>query len=250
MTTIFTCKDQFDDMMTCIYDAWASRLGHSNVRLKTEPVGNLELFCEYRHVDSDSEKTASVIRSIQKKISPYAYSMIYKAAMSDQEDKLDAIYRFVVAGFHYGASVTDYLQEPVVMRVFELNRKVANEAHYHREFIRFSNMEHRVLVSHIEPKANVLTLVAPHFADRLPSENWMIIDDTRNLAIVHPADCDYYLTALSQKEMDRLSQKTNDPFVELWKGFFENIGIKERRNPKCQRNMLPLWYRKHMPEFH
>ena len=77
MTTIFTCKDQFDDMMTCIYDAWASRLGHSNIRLKTEPVGNLELFCEYRHVDSDPEKTASVIRSIQKKISPYAYSMIY-----------------------------------------------------------------------------------------------------------------------------------------------------------------------------
>ena len=142
MTTIFTCKDQFDDMMTCIYDAWTSRLGHSNIRLKTEPVGNLELFCEYRHVDSDPEKTASVIRSIQKKISPYAYSMIYKA------------------------------------------------------------------------------------------------------------DCDYYLTDLSQKEMDRLSQKTNDPFVELWKGFFENIGIKERRNPKCQRNMLPLWYRKHMPEFH
>ena len=216
MTTIFTCKDQFDDMMTCVYEAWASRLGHANVRLKTEPVGNLELFCEYRNVDADSKKTASVIRSIQKKISPLAYSMIYKAAMSDHEDKLDAIYRFVIAGFYYGASVTNYLQEPVVMRIFELNRKVSNEAHYHKEFLRFANLEHQVLVSHIEPKANVLTLVAPHFADRLPSENWMIIDDTRSLAIVHPADSKYYLTSLTQKEMDRLSRKTNDPFTELW----------------------------------
>lgn len=250
MTTIFTCQNRFDDMMTCIYDAWASRLGHSNVRLMTEPIGNLELFCEYQHVDADPEKTSSVIRSIQKKISPYAYSMVYRAAMSDRTDKLDVIYRFLIAGFHYGASVTDFLQEPVVMKIFELNRKVANEAHFFNEFIRFSNMQGNVLVSHIEPKSDVITLVAPHFADRLPSENWIIIDDTRLTAVVHPMDQEYYLTSLSKKEMGQLSKTTDDPFVELWKGFFENIGIKERKNPRCQRNMLPLWYRKHMPEFH
>ena len=35
---VFTCCDTFDDMMTCIYDAWAARLGHSNIRLQTEPI--------------------------------------------------------------------------------------------------------------------------------------------------------------------------------------------------------------------
>lgn len=53
--TIFTCKDTFEDMMSCIYTAWASRLGHKNIRLKTEPIGNLELFCDYRHVDHDPD---------------------------------------------------------------------------------------------------------------------------------------------------------------------------------------------------
>ena len=158
--TIFTCEDHFDAMMTCVYEAWASRLGHSNVKLKTEPIGNLELFCNYRHVDTDSEKTARVIRSIKSKISYQAYLMIYEAAMSDAEDKLDIIYRFIVAGFHYGAHVVDFLQEPVIMRMFELKRKVGNEAHSHIEFIRFANMPGNVLVSHIEPKSNVLTLVA------------------------------------------------------------------------------------------
>ena len=56
--TVFTCEDNFDAMMTCVYEAWASRLGHSNIKLKTEPIGNLELFCDYRHVDADPEKTA------------------------------------------------------------------------------------------------------------------------------------------------------------------------------------------------
>lgn len=248
--TVFTCNDQFEDMMTCIYDAWASRLGHSHVQLRTEPIGNLELFCDYRHVEKDSAKAASVVRSIQKKISMRAYMMIYRAAMSDQDDKLDAIYRFLVAGFYYGASIINYLQEPTVMRILELDRSVSNEAHSHREFIRFSNLPGDVLVSHISPKSNVLTLTAPHFADRLPSENWMIIDDTRYTAVVHPADQDYYLTTLSQKEMDHLSQLRDDPFVDLWKVFFKSIGIEQRKNPRCQRNMLPLWYRKHMTEFH
>ncbi|MEE1313395.1 MAG: TIGR03915 family putative DNA repair protein [Lachnospiraceae bacterium] len=247
--TVFTCRDQFEDMMTCIYDAWASRLGHSNIKLKTEPIGNLELFCNYHHIEEDSCKSKSVIQSIQKKISLHAYIMIYRVAMSHQEDKLDTIYRFLVAGFHYGPSVIDFLQEPVVMRILELDRSVSNEAHYHREFIRFSNLPGNVLVSHVSPKSNILSLIAPHFADRLPSENWIIIDDTRSTAVIHPADQDYYLTTLSQKEMDHLSKKTDDPFVDLWKIFFNCIGIKERKNPTCQRNMLPLWYRKHMTEF-
>lgn len=248
-TTVFTCQDQFDAMMTCIYDAWASKLGHSNIRLMTEPIGNFELFCTYQHIEADKKKTRSVIRSIQNKISTQAYRMVYRSAMSDQTDKLDTIYRFLIAGFHYGASVIDFLQEPVIMRMMELNRKVSNEAHFHTEFIRFSNIEQNVLVSHIEPKSNVLTLIAPHFADRMPSENWMIIDDTRMTAIIHPCNEDYYLTSLTNEELERLSKEQDDPFIDLWKTFFDTIGIKERKNPRCQRNMLPLWYRKHMTEF-
>ena len=55
--------------------------------------------------------------------------------------------------------------------------------------------------------------------------------------------------ALSKEEMDRLSIQTDDPFIDLWKDFFNTIGIKERENHQCQRNLMPLWYRKHMTEF-
>ena len=75
---IYTCSDNFEDMMTCIYDAWASKEGHKNIRLMTEPVYEPELFCEYRHVDGDSEKSKKVIRSVQKQISFQAYQMIFQ----------------------------------------------------------------------------------------------------------------------------------------------------------------------------
>ena len=233
---VFTCKDRFDDMMTCIYEAWASHLGHNNIKLRTEPLGTMELFCEYRHVEADKEKTESVIRTIQQKISFRAYQMVYHAAMAaDEEEKLDSIYRFLILGFHYGRKILDSLQNPIVMKIFELERKASNEAHI------------------ISPRCDVITLIAPHFVDRLPSEDWMIIDDNRRTAVVHPADQPYYLTSLSEEEMSEFlaresAAKDTDSMTALWKTFFQTIGIKERKNPVCQRNLIPLWYRKHMSE--
>ena len=91
------------------------------------------------------------------------------------------------------------------------------------------------------------------FVNRLPSEDWMIIDDNRRTAVVHPADQPYYLTSLSEEEMSEFlaresAAKDTDSMTALWKTFFQTIGIKERKNPVCQRNLIPLWYRKHMSE--
>ena len=47
--TVYTCSPDLASILTCIYEAWNSRLGYRNVRLMTEPVGNLELFCDYCH---------------------------------------------------------------------------------------------------------------------------------------------------------------------------------------------------------
>ena len=53
--TVYTCSPDLASILTCIYEAWNSRLGYRNVRLMTEPVGNLELFCDYCHVEPDTQ---------------------------------------------------------------------------------------------------------------------------------------------------------------------------------------------------
>lgn len=237
--------------MTCIYDAWAARLGHGNIRLQTEPVGNLELFCEYRHIDADMEKVQKVVRSIQKKISFQAYQYVYAASLSWQEQKLDNIYRFLVLGFACGKEVMHMLHRPEVQAIFELQRNVLNETHKFREFVRFYRLENQILSSMIEPKSNVLTLLAPHFEDRMPSEDWIITDRNRLLAVVHARNQKSFLTLLTAQELTYIEsiQKKKDSYTGLWKTFFESVAVKERTNARCQRNFLPLWYRKNMTEF-
>ena len=53
--------------------------------------------------------------------------------------------------------------------------------------------------------------------------------------------------ALNRKAAGMISEKELK-YERLWKVFFESITIKERENPKCQQNHLPLRCREGMPE--
>ena len=53
MMNVFTCENNLEAILTCIYDAWASKLGHRNLRLMLEPVLEPELFCDYIHTEPD-----------------------------------------------------------------------------------------------------------------------------------------------------------------------------------------------------
>lgn len=248
---IYVCENDFESMMSCIYDVWAAKQGSENVYLTADPDPQYSLFDETVYLQKDDEKAQKVIRSIQTKISWYAYRQIFLAAMTREKDRVDCIYRFLRYGFSYGSKVTQMLGEKSVMRLFELSRRVSNELHYYREFTRFSRIDSGVYVAHIEPDSQIAALVADHFQDRMPSEYWMIIDDNRRIAAVHPKDYDFYLTELTEEETERLKKTEfqNDEFVELWKAFFKTIGIKERENKACQKSHFPLHYRKHVVEF-
>lgn len=249
---IYTCAEDFESMMTCIYDVWAARHGSSNVRLEIEPVGQQEMFGVYVHTDRDAEKARKVVRSIQNKISWEAYRQVYLAARSDDDTRLDVIYRFLLLGFSLGAQVTKRMADEPVMRLFELSRRTSNDMHYYREFTRFMRIEPGIYVAHIEPACDIVELTAYHFADRMPSENWIMIDDRRHTAVVHQADEPFYITRLSKEEDARLkeTEKYQDIYSTLWKEFFRTIAIRARENRKCQTTHFPLHYRKHVTEFH
>ena len=250
---IFTCQDRLEDIMTCIYDAWSAALkvGHSQIQLRKEPVFQQTMFDEYIHIDVNPSKAEKVIRSIRRDISEEAYLDIYYASLSADEDALQAIYNFLRVGFAVGNTVTRLYTNPHVVKLLEIRRRVSNEAHHFREFAHFQSLDSKVYISHLEPKNDVIMLVGRHFADRMPSEHWMIIDDNRKIACVHPKDGENYLRYLAEEEFLTLRQteEYEDEFTDMWKTFFHAVSIKQRENYVCQRNLFPIWKRKHAVEF-
>jgi len=250
--TVFTCNNDWGSQLTCIYEAWASRLGHRNVRLETEPIGQISMFDTYVHVDYDPGKADSVMDAIIRKISPYFYHQIAYPCGACEVDTLDTIYRMVVLGFKVGPAALDMYQYREVARFKEISIRYGREANSFYEFVRFHEIGSSVYVAHIEPKSHVLIPVANHFSDRMPSEHWMIIDDVHREAVVHPINEQFYLLNLSDEEFERLLQteSVNDSFTKLWQNYFNTIAIKERANRRCQMNHFPLWKRTHVVEFH
>lgn len=251
---IFVCEDSIDGIFTAIYDAWNSRHGHTNIRIELQSEDgsvNYELFSEYIAVKTDSEKASKVDRSIKSKISQEAYEYVFTASCSDEKEKGDLIYRFLILGFSMGSSVVNYLGNDIVSKIFDMNRNLNNEVHHYLGFVRFHEIENGILYSKICPKNDVLRHLAPHFSDRMNTENFIIYDEKRKTAILHRTGLSWVYTYADNLNLNRLEQFSvqEDEFQELWKVFFESIAIKERQNYKLQRNNLPIRFRNNMLEF-
>lgn len=59
----------------------------------------------------------------------------------------------------------------------------------------------------------------------------------------------FYINESDFKQLEKSVPGKTDDFEQLWKVYFEYTDIKERFNPRCQRNLCPKWYRKNMVEF-
>ncbi|MGN1179684.1 MAG: TIGR03915 family putative DNA repair protein [Suilimivivens sp.] len=247
------CEDSLEGIFTGIYDAYLKKLPHDRIHLCVGEEENYRLFAVYENCVPDEKKTVSVAKTIIREFGEEAYLAICRALASMEPDKGEAVYKTVVRGFHMTnrKELMGNLADPHVHRVFELSRFTANEAHYHVEFLRFRELESGILYAPIGPKNNVITFIMPHFADRLPLENFVIHDEKRNIFAVHPSGKDWFLTQ-SEKEMklqDYAFSRGEERYSELFCQFFHTIAIKERNNNVLQRGMLPLRYRKYMTEF-
>lgn len=247
---IYTCEPEWESMLTCIYEAFASGLGHRNIRIVPEPVGQTTLFDEYVHVDPDPDKAGRLSDAVISRISWEVYRELAYTAMSYETDVIDNIYHVMILGFHYGPDVLHMIQFADIMRNREIRARVVREAERFREILRFQRIG-SVYIAHMEPKSRVVGYLGPIFSDRMPSESFIIVDDVHREAVIHGRNEQFYLRKLSEEEYLRLldTEHENDRYIDLWKAFFDSIAIKERENERCQRNHFPLWARKHAVEF-
>lgn len=247
---IYTCKPEWEAMLTCIYEAFACGLKHENIKLLLEPVSQYTLFDEYIHVEGDSIKAQKVMDSINTKISPSVYHELAITSMAYEEDVLDNIYHILILGFAFGKDVLKMVKYRDVMRNYEIRTRVQREADRFQEIIRFHQLGN-AYVAHIEPKSRVAEYLGPIFKDRMPSENFIIVDDVHLEALIHPANEQYYMRKLTTEELQNMlkSEAVNDEYTDLWKIFFNTIAIKERYNERCQNNHFPKWARTHAVEF-
>ena len=249
---IFICENSIDGIFSGIYRAYESRLGHNNIRLAAaDALLSYELFCQYEEVPVNPGNSRKVAATLRSRLGQEAYRDICQAISaceteSEQRknmDKAEAVYKTVVLGLSMknGSGVLSCLGSPYVARVFQLARSAGNEAHHLLGFLRFQELANGVLFSRIHPKNDVLPLLAEHFADRLPMENFIIYDENRRTAALHRKGSGYLLAEVPEADeafLNRFSEKEQE-YQRLWLEFFHSIAIEARKNPRLQRQNIP-----------
>ncbi len=248
--TVYRCEDSLESIFTAIYLSYEENREAEDTWLALD--GEPMLFSEDVTVPPDSVRAVKVMRTLERRFGEDDYLRICMALASTDPEKAQAVYRTVVKGLDERCTrghLFDDLTDRYVMQTFSMARRAGREIGHLREFLRFQELENGILYAEIGPICNALTFLMPHFADRLPIENFVIHDDKRNLFGIHPAKKQWYLLSGDEGESELRFSEEEAEYQELFRHFCSTIAIKERKNLKLQQNLLPLRFREYMIEY-
>lgn len=247
---ILRCEDTMDGIFTAIYDGFVLKKRitqyEDNIEIAVGDEGNMQLFVKEIEIQTDDEKANKTVQAIQRQLGFGIYQQVFFSLCHYETNRASVVFGYLTRAFQIGLQIQEYMTDPYVMKVMELSRKVSNESQKLKGFLRFRQAG-EILLAEISPKCNEIPVLIDHFADRYPNENFMIYDQVRKYAFVHPKYQAGYYVYGELEEFQAL--QTQDEFEKLWKTYFITMEIAARHNENCQNNLLPKWYRKTMIEF-
>ncbi len=182
------------------------------------------------------------------KVTKKILKTIYYVYLSTDEHKELIIYYFLLNGLKYQDKIFTMRNLKCVNSTLKIAKYVSNENHKLKGFLRFQELENHILYAEISPTNNVLELLSIHFMKRLKNEYWIIKDVGRNTYSFYDKQ-KYYIIADENINLKTLGAIEKEKEVEnLWVTFFNTIGIKERKNNRCQMNFMPKKYWKYIIE--
>lgn len=253
---VLICEDSTEGILTGVYEAYQfkKKMGiesHDRIHLATQEPDVQRLFTEYEHIQTDHGKAEKVTNTMIGQLGGETWYRLSMAMVSCFEEKADAVYHTIVLGLKMqDKHITDRLQEDCVQRAFNCARAADNELCRLKQFLRFSELQNGMLYAKIDARHRILPFLMPHFADRLPADNFVIYDENTQTFGLHASFKKWYLMQGADFDEDSLVYSgVEEEYQKLFKCFCDSIAIEARINPKLQMNMLPLRFRPNMTEF-
>ena len=146
----------------------------------------------------------------------------------------------------YKKDLSGALNDKTVSDFVYTVQKVCTETHRIKGFLRFSESHGGVIYARYSPDNDVTELVAPHFVKRLSGLPFVIHDVKRNKIAVS----DGYNVLFDKTELPAsfVPSARETAFADLFKTYYREINVEERKNTKQQDAYMPKRYRKYMSE--
>jgi len=247
MDTIQTCyvyDGSFEGLLTAIYEAYYQSEKPDFIASQSNYQENL--LVKKIVIQTDCLKADRVYNSIIKKISYEALRKVFCVFISELPESATMIYEYLRLGWKIGKDVDFFLSEQRVLDVHTVFKKVSHEKHRMLGFIRFRKIKGNIYYAPIEPDYNIVGLLAPHFVRRFSDQYFVIHDVRRNSAVVYNRR-EWIISEFTANQVIVLDNDEQN-IQNLWKQFFDSITIKDKINPKLQKQFMPKRYWKHLIE--
>lgn len=242
---IYLYDGSFEGLLTTVFESFSLHLFPTAI--ETTENGQQTLGAEYIHINTDSPKAERVLSRVLSDSGDRPLLDLYRCFLSNIEYKEMNIFNYIRACMKFKKSVNSHLTVECVGNVVSASQAVGGEAHLYTGFVRFSELENGVYYGRIEPKNNILPLIASHFVSRYSNMPFIIHDTAREKCLVYNGkSCEIHeVHGIPLLNFSSAESK----YRKMWKSFYDTIEIKERHNEQCRMTHMPKRYWKFMTEF-
>ncbi len=240
---ILVYDGSFEGFLSLVYDVYYKKLTPTKI-YKNLP--NEIIFEEIKDIQTSKENSIKVFKAINKIFPKSIVCKILNIFMCDTREFELNLLEYIIIGFKETKQLFN-INIPCVFYLNNLEKELFKNVHKMYAFIRFEELEDGSLYGKIESKFNLVYFLGKHFLKRFNNQNFIIHDINRKLAFVKIED-NYSIQEVAYFD-EPIYSSNEQKFQKLWKSFFSGVTIKERINPKLQRQMVPLIYRTYMSEF-
>jgi probable DNA metabolism protein len=253
--TIFLYDKSFEGLLTCLFDAYRLKDFPEQLLPTNSP---LHLFCDSHFtVVTDDKKAERVWKGLQTKLSTSAISEVTRSWLSELPDIDILLFRYLRKVIDSPQSIETNFADADVLRLSQIYKKVNYEGHRLIQFARFQKTADGTYFAPLEPEYNTLPLTISHFRDRFADQKFLIYDMKRRYGYYYDLHTITEVT-LTNEFGNRiegiinheLADKDETKYEQLWQTYFKTIAIKERINPRKQRQDMPARYWKYLTEMH
>jgi probable DNA metabolism protein len=250
--TVFFYDRTFDGLLTAVFDAYSRKTFPDKLLRvgETSP-----LFTDETHdVVTHDAHAGRVWTALQRKLPREACHMLKYVWLSEVEGSDELLFRYLCKTFGQAGSIALNFGDADVLKVQQIARKVAHEALYLKQFVRFQKAADDIFFAPVRPLYNALPLTVDHFADRFADQQWVIYDLRRKYGYYYDLHTAAEITftsddhLLSGKLDEALMSEDEKCFQDLWKGYFNALTIRERINPRLQRQHMPVRFWRDLTE--
>ena len=240
----FLYDGTFDGLLTIVFDSYINKTLPQKIFSQDDYVPNF--LDKTLFIESNYEKSQRVFNGIEKNIGYDALYNSYNAFLSNEKEKEIYILKYLCNGFDIGPKINNMLTVSYVFKVISMRRRALAECHKLKGLLRFQEVSNNLCYASIHPDNNILEPLGHHFINRLPTLNFIIHDQNRNLCFLYNQK-EYKIISGEGLSIPYISENEKI-YQDLWKMFFKTIAIKERTNPRCQMQYMPKKYWKDLIE--